>query len=461
MISNDKNSILRVLQSGDASLRKDTIEYLMFNPIDEEILQTLCSMISDSNKGVRNTVSIALSTNTEWNSAKYLVDYISSEDIVIRNLAGEILMNLGSSSVDELINKLPGSNAADEKFIIDLLGQIGDQAANKPIIDVLCKSDDENVILACIEALGNLKAINSVEWLTQFYYKSETYRPMVMEALGKVGGDKSRLFMINAFDQSDTLTKYSIIEAMETIGDEDSCAYLLKKLSEFDGPLSWSLIKTISKLQEIYSLEINCNEKLKNVILDTIQEADDEYKVAAVKLALKLDSCMIVVPFMEVYGKSEEIDEGIKYTLMKNYPEVLKQLPAVFGKSPDNLKALIFLLKEILDVKTEAIKNTVDELQLRNLSDSLTKLLIHSDEEIRRTSCELLFMFDVETALMFTNELLEDENFWNRMRYAELLAKLNDPRAFDALNKLQQDENEMVSENAKNLIVEKNNNSIG
>ena len=57
----DKNSIINLLKTGDASERKEAIEGFMFNPIDEDILQILCGMLSDSNKGVRSTLSIALS----------------------------------------------------------------------------------------------------------------------------------------------------------------------------------------------------------------------------------------------------------------------------------------------------------------------------------------------------------------------------------------------------------------
>lgn len=455
MKSLDNKSIIKVLQSGDSSLRKETIESLMFNPIDDEILRVLCGMLTDTNKGVRSSVSIALSSNASWGASKYLVSFISSPDIVTRNLAGEILMDIGTGAVDDLINRLPGSDAADEKFIIDLLGQIGDSRADAPIVKVINKSEDENVILACIEALGNLKAIEAAEILIGFYDKTELYRPVIMEALGKIGGETSRNFMIKVFDHSDVLTKYSIIEALENIGDSNSCQFLLSRLSEFDGPLSWSLVKTISNLHEKFASIIEGSEKLKHILLDTIHEADIEFKIAAVKLAMRINGCGMVQPFLEVYGYAAEIDEDIKQNLIAEYTEVLNLMPGVIKNKPNNLRVLLALLSEILDIYTESIKHMVFNMQSRSLSDSLTKLLIHPDEEIRRLSFEILFRFDLETALLFLDEMLDDENFWNRLRLAEILAGINDQRALDALNKLETDENEMVSENAKNLIIQK------
>lgn len=447
----NSQQILDLLNSDDASIRKNTIESLLFSAPNEEVLEKLCDMITDSDKGVRNTLAIKLGSNVEWNAAKYLVKYISSEDISVRNLAGEILLKIGPGAVRVMEEKITTANDADQKFILDLLGLIGDPSIGETALKVLNESQCDNVILACIEALGNIRYPNAVQSLITLFNKSELYQPSVIEALGKIGGSVALGFMMAQYDVVDELSKYSIIEGLAAAGEESTFFFLLNKLYNTGGPLVWALINSVAQLKAKYGFDIPYDEKIRNLILRTISEGEPQFRNAAVQLAVNFRDADTSEQLLKIYGSDFMLDEDIKQNLFSNPQNVLVKIPAIIKQQPENLKELLFLLNEIIDMYYEDIKS----IPLHNLNDALTQCITNPAEEVRRTAIDLLFKLDEEVALLFIDIMLEDENIWNRLRLVELIQNSKSPIAEDALQKLQSDEEQMVSDAAKQILSER------
>ena len=98
---------------------------------------------------------------------------------------------------------------------------------------------------------------------------------------------------------------------------------------------------------------------------------------------------------------------------------------------------------------------SLDELELRSYVEHFTNQLANPDEEVRASSMELLFFLDMETALMFSDTMLEDTVSWNRMRLLDIVQYGDDPRIVDILKVLAGDEDEMVKENAQTILNER------
>lgn len=443
--------ILELLNSQDASIRKNAIETLIVSEPSEEVLKKLCDMVTDCDKGVRNTVSIKLGFNPNWNAAKHLVDYVSSEDISVRNLAGDILIRIGVNAVPALEERILSSNDADQKFLLDVLGLIGDPSVGPIALKVMNESTYENVILACIETLGNVRYSESVPSLIQFFNKSELFQPSVIEALGKIGGNVALGFMMAQYDSVDELARYSIIEGLAAAGEESTFFFLLNKLYNTGGPLVWALIHSISELKNKFHFDIPYDEKIRNLILRTISEGEPQFRNSAVQLALNFHDPDTTEQLLKTLGNDFMLDEEIKQNLFANTQNVIVKIPPIIKTQPNNLKDLLFLLSEIIDLNYDEIKS----LPLHHLNDALTQCITNPDEEVRRISIELLFKLDEEIAFLFVDTMLEDENMWNRMKLVELIQYSKSPIAEDALQKLQNDEEQMVSETAKQILSER------
>ena len=113
-----------------------------------------------------------------------------------------------------MINYLPAANVDDQKFIIDILGLIGDPKPAEEIVNILKISTDDNVILACIEALGNMRSDKGFEQFVTLYKEYELFRPTIIEAMGKIGTSECVSFINSNYYGADELTKFSLIESL-------------------------------------------------------------------------------------------------------------------------------------------------------------------------------------------------------------------------------------------------------
>jgi len=419
----------------------------------ENYSEIICNLIVDSDKGVRNTATMLLLNKMPQNAPIYLVKFISSTDITIRNLAGEILIKFGNLSVDALIDYNNDKNDDDQKFIIDVLGLIGDSRSADHILSILSASENDNVILACIEAIGNTKYNEADDILFLLYERNELYKPSVVEALGKIGSKKALEFLLDKFPNEDELIKYSILESLGYIGDVDTYFFLLEQVINIHGPLVGPLITSIFLLKEKYNLDIPFDDKMKSLLMYTLHEGTPEHKKIALSLINVFSDKDILVASLKFLGEDYELDEIIKSKIYNNANYMYDEINKVLGANPDNVRHILNLF---LTVVTENTNNgnplNISLMQIRNIVHSVSEYLNNPDEEVRRASMELLFILDAESALLFIDSMCNDENMWNRLRMTEILENLYLPEVNIALLKLSGDPDEMVRERANEII---------
>ena len=223
----DLNVVKNELNSGDPSVRRSAAEKFLHEELPGELVKEFTSKLEDEDIGVRDAVSSVLITSTNPDIPKYVLPFVSSKKIAIRNLAGEILLKKGKESLDAMIDYLPNGDDDDKKFVIDVMGLIGDLKPVKEIIEVLKTSENENVVLAALEALGNIKAEEAEDYIIAKFDENELYQPTVTEALGKIGSEKSLKFIYGKFNEVDDLSKFPMIESLGSVGNEEAFFLLL------------------------------------------------------------------------------------------------------------------------------------------------------------------------------------------------------------------------------------------
>jgi len=454
----DQEKILRQnLKSSDATIRKEALESLLTVDLDSELIEMVAELFSDPDKGVRDAASMLFTMQPYKDVPKKIVKYIFSEDISIRNMAGEVLLKNGSNSIDALMEELGKGNSDDEKFLIDILGWIGDPKPTDKIIEILDTNKDENVILACAEALGNIKAESAVSRLVALLDndEDEILTPTVMEALGKIGNKEAIDHFMNVYSDQDVLTKYTIVESLGRVGDEESLGFLLNELQEAEPALVGSIVKASENLLTKMGFEIEFNDELKKVILTALDESDEEIVFSAVKLLYDYDDKEIIEGFVKIFGEYDELDYKLKEKFINNHdvacPIILKNIT----EKSENSHKLLTLYKELFEYGVENGFAPLDDMLKLELYSTLSEFIDNHDEEVRMTAAEMLFKLNPKDALLFTDKLLEDDNVWNRLKLVELLSEVDEPEVDELLKKLSQDPEEMVRERAESLLEEK------
>lgn len=443
---------IQSIKSEDAAIRREAVERFLTEEMSDETAEIICSLVSDPDIGVRDTVSLALIYNANQNIADYIVEYIASPEIYIRNFVGEVLLKRGGSSIKAMLSFIPKGDDDDKKFLVDILGLIGSKEPMEAIVNLLNEVQNENVILACIEALGNIGATEALDDIISFYEKNELYRPTIVDAVGKMGDKKALEFVKSHYDSSDDLTKFSMLEILGRIGDESTFFFLQSELNNIQPPLTWAAVSSIKSLKEKFSLDVPYEESIKNAILNTLLYSEITYQKSASYLLEFFKDKEIYDACYKIYGFDQEIDDNIKSNFYSNRKVFYSEITSHLKVNAVNLKPLLEITLEFVNSAPGDVFNFLSKMETHNLCTSLTELLSHSDEEIRRIVTELIFSIDVSSAFVFIDIMSCDNNVWNRLRLIEILEGIESNESNDALKNLANDEEEMVQERALMIL---------
>lgn len=189
-------------------------------------------------------------------------------------------------------------------------------------------------------------------------------------------------------------------------------------------------------------------------MLDTIINAEPRYQIVAAHLVTVFDDPEILYACLSIYGLDSELNEVLFDKFMENKGLIVSKLYTVIDNNNNYLSAILDLLQNILSYDSECL-TSLGELERRRLTESLSQSLTNSDEGVRIAAAELLFRIDTETALLFLDTMISDENFWNRIRLLDMISEMDRPEVIEALEKLSLDSEEMVSDKAKEIALRK------
>lgn len=156
--------------------------------IDQENLGFLLNCLSHDSWRIRkDAVNIAV-LNPDIEVIKILINGLSSEDNAgLRNACQEALTKIGRKAVKYLIEAFEESDKDVRKFIVDIIGDIGDQEYSNFLIKAL-SDEDENVVIAAVENLGKLKCKDAVGNLLSLLDASNQWLSFViLESISQIG----------------------------------------------------------------------------------------------------------------------------------------------------------------------------------------------------------------------------------------------------------------------------------
>lgn len=433
--------------SPDPAERREAAEFYLSAEVDDSAAEKLCALLKDPDKGVRDAASMALTFCENPKVGALVVPLISSEEISLRNLAGDILLRRGDQSVDAMVQYLKGANDDDQKFIIDILGLIGNPFVSASVVEVLNSSQNDNVILACIEAFGNIRSVEAVEALITVYETNELFRPTLVEALGKIGSERTLAFMLEKFETADELTRFSMLESFGDIGDVSTFYMLLSELKNQDPPLTWATIVSLDKLKQKYNLDIPFDETTKNALVSTLSEADELYQRAAASLIMYFNDKDVREAGLRAFGKDPVIDEQVRSNFFRDTKTAVESVVEYLQTQPDNLRSILELAEELFNEDRDLLGSLPDYLRL-SFFEALSGYTENHEETVRRSVLDLLFFVKPENAIYLADSYLRDTSVWNRLHLAEILDQYPIEGSEEILLKLAKDSDEMVRERA-------------
>lgn len=219
------------LRSEDEEERRRAVIALFGHPLADARKALFTAMGDESWRVRKEAVNLLLSMSPDAGTIEGLIALLRSADNAgLRNSAVEAFERLGSMAVPTLLGHCLDADRDVRKFVIDILGNIGDRSAIPSLVGAL-RDSDANVCAAAAENLGKIGDPGAVPPLLEALVASDVwFRYSVLEALGRIAQPVP--FAALAPLAVDNLLKRAVFECLGTVGDAEAVPLLVDGLDE-------------------------------------------------------------------------------------------------------------------------------------------------------------------------------------------------------------------------------------
>ncbi len=435
-----------------------------------EAVPLLVKLLESHNLGVQEAAEDALREIRGPAVVRALIPLLSSDEAPQRNMAMDILREVGKDDLLPLRELLVGEDPDIRIFISDILGSTGDIGAMEALCEALLCDPEVNVRYQAAMSLGNLGFPEAATALNQALEDEEWVQFAVIEALNKVRAESSILAMIKALDKASDLVAYMIVEALGEFGNMKAVPLLVKRLDTSSEPLRNKILESIVKILGPNSLSLlfeQNKDKFRGYLLTALADEDtavqdaaatglgvvkgEEASVAILKLAAALDADLdperrehMIATLVKI-GCTPCLDKGLRSKDEKrvelavqvlarlNTTEAIDLLKAAFWQKGRDIQRMIaehlavisdvddteFFAEMLLKHEDATIvkyalyffaKNPAPQIEA--VLNKIEELLEHKYEDVRRAALEAaVALGDERIAAFFENRLTcQDEN---------------------------------------------------
>lgn len=225
------NILKEQLRSGNEETRRLAVPRLVLHPLMDVKGELFRALGDDSWRVRKEAVDTLLSISLPDGLVDELISQLRSHDNAgLRNSSVEVLTKLGPLAVAPLLAHAEDADHDVRKFVLDILGDIGERSAAPALIKALSDSD-LNVSAAAAENLGKMGDPKALLPLVNALEKSDIWlRHTILEALARIGKPVS----ISAIAPlaAEKLLKKAVFDCLGAIGGKESAQLLVEGLKE-------------------------------------------------------------------------------------------------------------------------------------------------------------------------------------------------------------------------------------
>lgn len=245
----------------------------------------LSELLATDNLGVQEAADIALRAIGGRESVTAIIPHLRSEDAPLRNLAMDILRQVGDQDIHSLIELMRDQDPDIRIFTSDILGSTSTILAVSPLCEALLKDPEVNVRYQAAVSLGELgfgeasaslnKALKDEEWI-QF---------AVVEALAKIEDDSSVNALVSGLDSASDLVASMIVDALAEKGNFKAVPKLMSVLDGSASALQNKITKAVVNILGGKSLSLLSEKekgKLRDYLFKAVKDQEEDVQDSAV-----------------------------------------------------------------------------------------------------------------------------------------------------------------------------------
>lgn len=282
---NETQATLEALKDGDNDVARSAA-FAAGDMALESAVPLLCERVKSENIGVQEAAEYALRKIRGPHAIAGLLPLLGSDEAPVRNVAMDILREIGVDGIDIMQPVLHGDDADLRIFITDILGYCASHQSALLLADSLLKDPEVNVRYQAAVSLGNLAYPESVGALCQAMHDEEWVQFAVVEALAKIQDPAAINALIKLLPLSSPLVSAAIIDALGDLGDIKTIPMLFNSLENVNVILRHKIVKAIVQILSGRSLSLlapKSQERLRCYLLEALSDTDEEIRIAALQ----------------------------------------------------------------------------------------------------------------------------------------------------------------------------------
>jgi len=180
----------------------------------------LFQAMADKNEEVRLIAATALKSVGDPSIAGMLVAALKEPNRWLPARVAEVLISFGRESLPALQEALKEKDPVLRGYIIEILGEIGDESATESLQEAL-GDENSNIRLQAAAALGSIRQNVSVIHLLKLLEDPEVkVRVQAIRSLGRIGGAETAGRLAGTVNDVDAAVRYASLEALRNMGPE-------------------------------------------------------------------------------------------------------------------------------------------------------------------------------------------------------------------------------------------------
>jgi HEAT repeat protein len=340
---------------------------------------------------------------------------LSAEDDAVRMVAAEVLGQIGIESVPLLLEALQDPYYQVRVTAADALGQIRDQRALAPLVNLLIEDEDEEVRSRAAHALGELRnPVTTGVLVRALHDQYPVVRGAAARALGITGNRQGIGPLVALFESGDRATTEDVVWALRMLGADQDLA--LQASDTTDEGRKKAAETLLARIHEEETTPSPLPPRQPHAALSGVISPIHE----------------ITIP--------REGPPPIEVTQLNPTPPSVPPLPEPIDESgglesgtvPPGDPDFILLIEASVHEEARVRKKVAHALAKSHDSragDLLRTLLTDEDEDVRASASESLGLLGDKAAVSDLITALEDQSDEVVMQAARSLGEIQDPAA--------------------------------
>lgn len=401
------NTILQIqsdLLSDDEETRRSALQELNTLPL-EVAREMIFLALGDSSWRVRKEgVEALVRFSPDQNTVEALLQLLRSGDNAgLRNSAAEALIRWGYASTEALIGMIQDDDAEVRKFIIDVMGAIGDRlfvphllnALNDPVLNVAAAAAEQLGAIGDDSAVPEL--IAAIISRNEDLFRFSALR--TLSTLAKPGPVPDEIIKLAEYD----ILRKAVFDCLGTISDQSSLPILMSGLSSRQNSCRAAAVKALAKLfnrsdsvvqTEMRSVVRTCAGSETVAALLELFSSDDQNLTEGLIWFCTVTQDPRCIPKLVTAAALERCTDPVLAALKSFGSEGIADCVASFSELADNERS--------------ALCRLIGEGGYSCYSDIVLTALQDPAASVRKTAAAVAGTFGMITALPLLERLLDD-----------------------------------------------------